>query len=249
MVGVSSFGFGGTNAHVVLADAPRQSAPIRFGARMPLQLITLSARTPEALNRIAFELVQQLQEKPNIKLTDLAASANLGRTCFRKRAVFLARDKDHLVSQLQSLASDRRPLPEGVYCSTASRRLGKLAWLFTGQGSQALGMGQELLAHPTFLEAFERVAVLLDPQLDKPLREFLTPRDGDEAEAAALLNQTGVTQPALFAVGYALSQLWQSWGVRPDLLMGHSIGEVLAAHLAGVFRWRMPVAWCLLVAD
>lgn len=235
VVGVSSFGFGGTNAHVVLADAPRQSAPIRFGARMPLQLITLSARTSEALNRIAFELVQQLQEQPNIKLTDLAASANLGRTGFRRRAVFLARDKDHLVSQLQSLVSDRLPLPEGVYCATASRRLGKLAWLFTGQGSQALGMGQELLAHPTFLEAFERVAVLLDPQLDKPLREFLTPRDGDEAEAAALLNQTGATQPALFAVGYALSQLWQSWGVGPDLLMGHSIGEVLAAHLAGVF--------------
>lgn len=222
VVGVSSFGFGGTNAHVVLADAPRQSAPMRFGARMPLQLLTLSARTTEALSRIAFELVQQLQEQPTTKLADLVASANLGRTDFRKRAVFLARDKDHLLSQLQSVASDRRPLPEGVYCATSSKRLGKLAWLFTGQGSQALGMGQELLAHPTFLEAFERVAALLDPQLHK-------------SEAATLLNQTGAPQPALFAVGYALSQLWQSWGVRPDLLMGHSIGEVLAAHLAGVF--------------
>ena len=235
VVGVSSFGFGGTNAHVVLADAPRQSAPMRFGARMPLQLLTLSARTPEALSRMALELVQQLQEQPTIKLADLAVSANLGRTGFRQRAVFLTRDKDQLLSQLQSLACDRRPLPEGVFRSTSSRRLGKLAWLFTGQGSQSLRMGQELLAHPTFFEAFERVAALLDQQLEKPLLELLVPREGEEAQAAALLNQTGASQPVLFAVGYALSQLWQSWGVRPDLLMGHSIGEVLAAHLAGVF--------------
>ena len=96
-------------------------------------------------------------------------------------------------------------------------------------------MGQELLEHPSFREAFERVAALLDPQLDQPLRDLLTPCSGDEAQAAGRLNQTGATQPALFALGYALSQLWSSWGVRPDLLMGHSIGEVLAAHLAGVF--------------
>ncbi|MCP9804995.1 thioester reductase domain-containing protein [Cyanobium sp. T1B-Tous] len=235
VVGVSSFGFGGTNAHVVLADAPQQPAPMRFGARMPLQLLTLSARTPEALARMARDLAGQLQAKPSLKLADLAASANLGRTGFRHRSVCLARDHDQLVTQLQALASERSPLPDGVTRATASRRPGKLAWLFTGQGSQALGMGRELLDHPTFRDAFERVAALLDPLLETPLRELLVPQAGDEALAAAQLNQTGATQPALFAVGYALSQLWQSWGVRPDLLMGHSIGEVLAAHLAGVF--------------
>ena len=235
VVGVSSFGFGGTNAHVVLADAPQQRAPMRFGARMPLQLLSLSARTPEALVRVARDLAGQLQAQPTLKLADLAASANLGRTGFRQRAVCLARDNAQLLAQLQALAADQRPLPEGLARATSSRRPGKLAWLFTGQGSQALGMGQELLEHPTLREAFDRVAVLLDPQLDQPLRDLLLPRSGDEAQAAARLNQTGATQPALFALGYALSQLWRSWGVRPDLLMGHSIGEVLAAHLAGVF--------------
>jgi len=235
VVGVSSFGFGGTNAHVVLADAPQQRAPMRFGARMPLQLLSLSARSPEALVRVARDLAGQLQAQPTLKLADLAASANLGRTGFRQRAVCLARDNAQLLAQLRALAADQRPLPEGLARGTSSRRPGKLAWLFTGQGSQALGMGQELLEHPTFREAFNRVAVLLDPQLDQPLLELLHPRSGDEAQAAARLNQTGATQPALFAVGYALSQLWHSWGVRADLLMGHSIGEVLAAHLAGVF--------------
>ncbi|MCP9807970.1 thioester reductase domain-containing protein [Cyanobium sp. HWJ4-Hawea] len=235
VVGVSSFGFGGTNAHVVLSDAPPQLAPMRFGARMPLQLITLSARTPEALAQMALDLTAQLRAKPSLKLADLATSANRGRTAFRQRAVCIAKDIDQLLGQLQALAADRRPLPEGLSRSTASRRPGKLAWLFTGQGSQALGMGAELLNHPIFREAFEQVSALLDPQLERPLRDLLTPPAGDEARIATQLNKTGATQPALFAIGYALSQLWQSWGIQPDLLMGHSIGEVLAAHLAGVF--------------
>jgi myxalamid-type polyketide synthase MxaB len=235
VVGVSSFGFGGTNAHVVLADAPQQAAPMRFGSRMPLQLLTLSARTPEALAQMAQDLAGELQAKPSLKLADLAPSANLGRTGFRHRSVCLAPDKDQLLSQLQALASDRSPLPDGVTRATASRRPGKLAWLFTGQGSQSLGMGRELLEHPTFRDAFERVVALLEPQLETPLRDLFVPQPGDEAQSATHLNQTGATQPALFAVGYALSQLWHSWGVRPDLLMGHSIGEVLAAHVAGVF--------------
>ncbi|MCF8142167.1 MAG: thioester reductase domain-containing protein [Cyanobium usitatum Tobar12.5m-G36] len=235
VVGVSSFGFGGTNAHVVLADAPQQRPPMRFGARMPLQLISLSARTPEALVQVARDLAEQLQAQPTLKLADLAASANLGRTGFRQRAVCLAGDHAQLLAQLQALAVDQRPLPEGVARGTASRRPGKLVGLFTGQGSQALGMGQELLNHPSFRDAFERVAALLDPELEQPLYTLLVPSSGDEAQAAARLNQTGITQSALFALGYGLSQLWHSWGVRPDLLMGHSIGEVLAAHLAGVF--------------
>ena len=235
VVGVSSFGFGGTNAHVVLADAPQQRAPMRFGARMPLQLLTLSARTPEALAQMARDLGELLQAQPTLKLADLAASANVGRSGFRQRAVLLVRDHAQLQHQLEALASSHHPRPDGLWSNTASRRPGKLAWLFSGQGSQCLGMGRDLLEHPAFNTAFERVAGLLDPELERPLREVLEPRNGDEAQAATRLNETGLTQPALFALGYALSQLWQSWGIKPDLLMGHSIGEVLAAHLAGVF--------------
>jgi len=235
VVGVSSFGFGGTNAHVVLADAPRQASPLRFAAQAPLQLITLSARSTPALAELAADLVKQMQAKPSLKLADLAASLNRGRTPFRQRAVCVAADKAQLLGQLQALVAGRPSSEEGIQVGLASRRPGKLAWLVTGQGSQALGMGQALLAHPVFHEAFNRVASLLDPHLKRPLLTLLVPPAGEEAEAARLLNQTGFTQPALFAVGYGLSQLWQSWGVEPDLLMGHSIGEVLAAHLAGVF--------------
>ena len=235
VVGVSSFGFGGTNAHVVLADAPRQLAPLRFGAQMPMQLITLSARSVPALAELAADLLKQMQVNPSLKLADLAASLNLGRTPFRQRAACLAADKAQLMGQLQALAAGPPSRHDGLQAGLASRRPGKLAWLVTGQGSQALGMGQELLAHPVFHETFTRVASLLDPHLTRPLLGLLVPPAGQEAEAARLLNQTGFTQPALFAVGYGLSQLWKSWGVEPDLLMGHSIGEVLAAHLAGVF--------------
>ena len=212
VVGVSSFGFGGTNAHVVLADAPRPEAPLRFGAQMPLQLIALSARTPPALAALAAALLEQIRAQPSVELADLAASLNRGRTPFRQRAVCLAADKAQLMAQLRALVAERPSAQQGLQMGLASRRPGKLAWLVGGQESQAVGTGMapELLGHPVFRGAFER--------------------------ATSLINQAGFAEPVAFAVGYGLSQLWQSWGIQPDLLMGSwGAGEVLAAHLAGVF--------------
>ncbi|MBM5808225.1 MAG: acyltransferase domain-containing protein, partial [Cyanobacteria bacterium M_surface_9_m1_291] len=238
VVGVSSFGFGGTNAHVVLSEAPKPPPPPRYGQRMPQQLLCVSARTEEALRQQAAQLAELLRAKPNLALSDLCASASARRTHFVRRLVCLGADRAALLSQLQACATGGSAAAEaaGAVAGQASRRPGKLAFLFTGQGSQALGMARGLHEqHPVFREAFERATALLDPLLEQPLASVLFPAEGAEEQAATLLNQTALTQPALFVVGYALAQLWKSWGLKPDLLMGHSVGEIVAAHLAGVF--------------
>lgn len=251
VVGVSSFGFGGTNAHVVLAEAPKPPPPPRYGQRMPLQLLCVSARTDEALRQQAAQLAALLRSKPNLALADLCVSANARRTHFVRRLVCLGSDRAALLAQLEACATGGAGSSEtanqtgtateaaaaaGAVIGQASRRPGKLAFLFTGQGSQALGMARGLFeVHPLFREAFERATALLDPLLEQPLASVLFPAEGAEEQAATRLNQTAFTQPALFVVGYALAQLWQSWGLKPDLLMGHSVGEIVAAHLAGVF--------------
>ena len=247
VVGVSSFGFGGTNAHVVLADAPKPPPPPRYGQRMPVQLLCVSARTDAALRQQAAALAALLRAKPNLSLTDLCATANGRRSHFGRRLVCLGPDRNALLSQLEACANGGA---SDAVAGQASRRPGKLAFLFSGQGSQALGMARGLAEHhPVFREAFERVTALLDPLLERPLASVLFPAEGAEEQAATLLNQTGFTQPALFAVGYALAQLWQSWGVRPDLLMGHSVGEIVAAHLAGVFSLDDAVKLTLFLTD
>ena len=237
VVGVSSFGFGGTNAHVVLTDARVQDVnSSRYGPQAPIQLLALSARTPTALANLAARYLQLLARQPSPALPDLGASTHLMRTPFRERVVCVAGDRAELTRQLEAVSQTNLPLPKGVLQGLASRRPGKVAWLFTGQGSQSPGMAAELLhGHPSFQAAFTRVSALLDPHLTESLAALIEPGAGAEASAAATLASTGFTQPALFAVGYALSQLWLEWGVAPDLLLGHSIGEVLAAHLAGVF--------------
>jgi len=235
VVGVSSFGFGGTNAHVVLTESPQPPPPPRYGQQLPLQLLGLSARTDGALRQQASRLALLLRDQSNLTLADVAASANQRRTQLGRRMVCLALDRAQLLEQLEAFAAGHDH--GGVIAGSASRRPGKVAFLFTGQGSQALGMAQGLYErHPVFRAAFEACARLVDPQLPQPLARVLYPQEGQEEAAARSLNLTQFTQPALFVVGYALSQLWQSWGIRPDLVMGHSVGEVLAAHLAGVLN-------------
>lgn len=234
VVGVSSFGFGGTNAHVVLDEAPRQPAPARYGQQLPLQLLGLSARTEPALRALAEALADQLDRQPQLGFEDVCATANQCRSPMVKRITCLAPDRGTLIQQLRAF-SQGQELP-GLRHGQASRQPGRLAFLFTGQGSQAPGMAQSLYqVHPVFREAFDRCTAILDPLLGEPLAELIFPTAERREQAAELLSQTRFTQPALFVVGYALSQLWLSWGVRPDLLMGHSVGEVVAAHLAGVF--------------
>lgn len=240
VVGVSSFGFGGTNAHVVLGEPPDQAAAAAAGAKpqapepLPLQLLSLSAHSDAALRQSASDLAGLLREQPDLSLVDLCATANQRRSQLSRRLVGLAPNPAVLQQLLDDFAAGGEP--QGIIWGQASRRPGKLAFLFTGQGSQTLGMAEGLLRHhPVFRAAFEDCTRLVDPLLPQPLAGVIYPAAGREEAAAFALNQTRYTQPALFVVGYALAQLWQSWGIRPDLLMGHSVGEVVAAHLAGVF--------------
>ena len=255
VVGVSSFGFGGTNAHVVLAEAPvAAGAPSAEQPPLPVQMLCLSAPSEEALRQRAEQLLAVLRQgEPAGGVAALCATANARRSHFARRLVCLGVDASTLAHELASWVrggSDAAAgaVPSaGVVTGQAGQLPGKLAFLFTGQGSQGLGMAQGLYAHhPVFRAAFEQATELLDPLLPQPLASVLFADPDHEREAAQLLDQTGFTQPALFVVGYALARLWQSWGLQPDLLLGHSVGEIVAAHLAGVFD--LPDALALVAA-
>ncbi|HEX2078225.1 MAG TPA: SDR family NAD(P)-dependent oxidoreductase [Longimicrobium sp.] len=220
--GVSSFGIGGTNAHAVLEEAPAR-AP-RDSTPRPVQLLVLSAKTEEALEEAQRNLADFLQANPSTDLADAAFTLQLGRTEMEWRAAVPAATAEDAVRALRNargaLAGTDRPV----------------AFLFPGQGAQHVRMAAGVYAsEPVFRDALDRCAAILRADLGLDLREVLYPADGDDAGAAERLGQTAVTQPALFAVEYALAQLWMSWGVRPAAMLGHSVGELVAACLAGVF--------------
>nr|WP_279634752.1 acyltransferase domain-containing protein [Streptomyces carpinensis] len=224
--GVSSFGISGTNAHVIVEQAPAEpdAEGAEAGAVAPAVVPwVLSARTPEALSAQARKLLALTPEQDPV---DLGCSLATTRAAFTHRACLLGTDREELLRGLTALVQggDAHNVVRG-----AGRRTGKLAFLFTGQGAQRLGMGRELYdVFPVFAAALDEVAVELDRYLDRPLREVMW---GEDAEA---LNATGFAQPALFAIEVALFRLVEAWGVRPDVLVGHSIGELAAAHVAGV---------------
>ncbi|WP_449224370.1 SDR family NAD(P)-dependent oxidoreductase, partial [Amycolatopsis silviterrae] len=225
---VSAFGISGTNAHVVLEQAPEPgpaetSAGPAGEARAPW---ILSAKDPRALRGQASRLLSHVRTRPELSSADIAASLASGRSRFSCRAVILAGDRDGALRGLAALAGGEPDvaLVEGVATGGAT------AFLFSGQGSQRLGMGRELYARfPLYAKAFDAVAAELDPLLDRPLKEIAWGGD------AGILDETGWAQPALFAVEVALFRLVASWGIAPDFVAGHSIGEVAAAHVAGVF--------------
>ncbi|WP_018568368.1 type I polyketide synthase [Streptomyces sp. PsTaAH-124] len=238
--GISSFGMSGTNAHVIVEQAPAEAetprpdtaAPDAPGTGeipdtpAPVTLL-VSAKSAEALPVQARQLHDWLSARPGHSPADVAHTLATARGTLDHRAAVTGRDTETLLRGLDAVA-ESRDLP-GV---TARGRAqgGRLAFLFTGQGAQRLGMGRELAdTYPVFAEALDAVLAAVDAHLERPLREVMWGEDAD------LLNQTQYTQPALFAFEVALYRLAESWGVTPDHLAGHSIGEIAAAHVAGVF--------------
>ncbi|MET9496296.1 type I polyketide synthase [Streptomyces sp. NPDC006552] len=235
--GVSSFGISGTNAHVILEEAPpappRPAAPTRPAA-LPL---LLSAKTPAALRAQAHRLHDTLRERPELDLTDVAVTLAQHRARLDQRAAVVGQDRETLLAALARLAADE----QGTGLIDGVGRTGTTAFLFTGQGAQRAGMGTELYrAFPAFAAALDEVCAHFDAELEHPLRDVMS-----GATAEPLLDRTEYAQPALFAFEVALYRLVESLGVVPDAVAGHSVGELAAAHVAGV--WSLPDA-CRLVA-
>jgi acyl transferase domain-containing protein/D-arabinose 1-dehydrogenase-like Zn-dependent alcohol dehydrogenase/acyl carrier protein len=231
--GVSAFGLSGTNAHVIVEEPPTSRLAAEIVAPPPMHTehaelaVVVSGRTPDALRSQAQALADWLDGHPT-RLRDVAHSLANFRSAFEHRLVLAVGDSSDLAIELRSHIEG-----EPSCSRRASTRAGvepKLAMLFTGQGSQHVGMGRALHAtHPVFRASFDATCARFDALLDRPLRDVVF-----ADESAAALDETGFTQPALFALEVALFRLYESWGVRPDLLLGHSIGEIAAAHVADV---------------
>jgi amino acid adenylation domain-containing protein len=232
--GVSAFGFSGTNAHVILQEAPLvETVAAKF--ERPLHLLQLSAKSETALNDLAARYADHLAANPSQSPGDICFTTNAGRTHFEKRLVAIGDSTADFQKKLSAFCKGEAMagVRQGSSSSSVSNRI---AFLFTGQGSQYIGMGRQLYeTQPTFRKVLNECAQFLHPLLEVPLLAVLYPEPGGEAEAGALLDQTNYTQPVLFALEYALAVLWRSWGIEPSAVMGHSVGEYVAACIAGVF--------------
>ncbi|MFJ1792951.1 type I polyketide synthase [Kitasatospora griseola] len=253
---VSSFGVSGTNAHTILeqptepapADTPAPhpattaDAPESDPATAPALPWLLSGRGADALREQAARLLRHVEQDPALAVADLGRSLALHRSAFEHRAALTGTDRKSLLQGLAALAAGE---PSADLVRGITGPAAKTAFLFPGQGSQRTGMGAGLYARfPVFADAFDAVCAELDPLLDRPLREVIDAAPGDPGHG--LLDRTEYAQPALFALGVALFRLVEHWGVRPDRLLGHSVGELAAAHVAGVFT--LPDAAALVVA-
>ncbi|HXC26243.1 MAG TPA: type I polyketide synthase [Gemmatimonadaceae bacterium] len=218
VAGVSSFGFSGTNAHMIVEEAPAQTRKEPEQDR-PMHLLTLSARTDEALRELIARYAERTWES-DTRIGDVCFTANTGRSHFPERAAFLASSLDELHVALQA-----EPAIRG-----ASEGWPKIAFLLTGQGAQAAGMGRELYeTEPVFRAALDECAKILEAHLDRNLIDLLY------GESSALINETMYTQPVVFALEWALAQTWKSWGIEPTVILGHSVGEYAALCIAGVW--------------
>lgn len=239
--GVSSFGIGGTNAHVVLEEAPAVGAS---GPGRPCHLLALSAATEAALETMTTNMAAHLSQRPDLNPADLAYTLQVGRRPLRWRRTLVYRD---LADAAQALAA-RDPRQVLTAPCEAGRR--PVAFLFPGQGAQYVEMACGLYeAEPVFRAEVDRCAEILRPHLGLDMREALYPAGGVSLPASSaarsaddLLNQTWLTQPALFIIEYALARLWMAWGVQPQAMLGHSVGEYVAACLAGVFALEDALA-------
>ncbi len=232
--GVSSFGIGGTNAHVVLEEPPAlaPSAPSKPG-----NLLVLSTRTAAALATATENLARHLEKNPAVNLADVAFTLQTGRKVFAHRRAVVAVDGADAVQVLAGHDAKR------VSTAGPDTDVRPVAFMFPGQGAQAINMARELdETEPTFRARVGRSCAFLKPKLGLDLRDLLFPKPENAEAAAKLLTETRLTQPALFVIEEALAQLWMQWGVQPAAMIGHSLGEYVAACLAGVFSLEDALA-------
>ena len=225
--GVSSFGIGGTNAHVVLEEA--QPAPARMHKHSD-HLLLFSASSEAAVNAIVNNFSAWLQRNPQASLADAAYTLKIGRKSFKHRRMLVTNSYSDAVAALE-VEDTRR-----IYAHQQDAKNNPVAFMFTGQGSQYVNMGRDLYAgEPLFRQQVDACAEILKPHLGLDLLTVLYPNPEDTKQAEELIGQTWITQPALFTIEYSLAKLWMSWGIQPHAMVGHSIGEYVAACLAGVF--------------
>ena len=243
MAGVSSFGFSGTNAHIVLEEAPtatvsKSSTVDSVDANeRPWHLLTLSAKSQNALEELTQKYQDFLNNNPTVAIADIGFTANTRRSHFEHRLAIITRNQQDLGEKLEKIIAGEKPLGGLFGKIPSNNRAPKIAFLFTGQGSQYTNMGRQLYeTQPVFRSSLNRCDEILRLHLGQSLLSVLYPNSTEDNEKSIkLINQTAYTQPILFAVEYALFELWKSWGVQPSIVMGHSVGEYVAACVAGVF--------------
>ncbi|MDZ8257274.1 aminotransferase class III-fold pyridoxal phosphate-dependent enzyme [Nostoc sp. ChiQUE01b] len=230
--GVSSFGIGGTNAHVIVEEAPmggQGGQGEQGGQGRKYQLLVVSAKTSSALDTATTNLVQYLKQHPNINLADVAYTLGVGRRGFSDRRILVCQNLNDAVTVLET------PVSERIFTKFTEPSGQQIAFMFPGQGAQYVDMGRELYETETiFRKQVDYCCEFLKSYLKLDLRTLLYPHQQTEA-ATQQLQQTHITQSAVFVVEYALAQLWMAWGIRPWAMIGHSIGEYVAACIAGVF--------------
>ncbi len=229
IAGLSSFGFSGTNSHMIIAEAP---APKLQEARFErtAHLLAISAKSEKALKEIAKKYETYFQQNPSTLLSDITYSANTGRSHFPYR---LALIESSLTQAQDKISAWTRGESTGIFAGSSETGKPDVVFLFTGQGAQYVGMARQLYeTQPTFRKTMDRCDEILRSHLEKSLLSVIYPQNKDDE---SLIHQTAYTQPALFAIEYSLAKLWQSWGLEPSVVMGHSVGEYVAACIAGVF--------------